>query len=202
MENKFTNALVKEVSKALYNEEIVCFPTETVMGVAVKAEHVSTYNKLVELKNRPANKVFPFCVLKKDIESYCYVNDLQKKIIDAFLPGPLTIILKRRKGVPEFIGNEEGTIAIRVSENEFVTKVLERINKPIFLTSANLSGKDVCKDSDEAKKVFLDKIKVYVEGKPFGGVATTIVDLTKDKPILIRQGEIKIEDILKVWEDK
>ena len=49
--------------------------------------------------------------------------------------------------------------------------------------------------------LFKDKVKVYVEGKPFGGVATTIVDLTKEKPILIRQGVIKIEDILNVWED-
>jgi tRNA A37 threonylcarbamoyladenosine synthetase subunit TsaC/SUA5/YrdC len=64
-----------------------------------------------------------------------------------------------------------------------------------------LSGEEVCKDSNEAKQVFGQKIKVYVDGKPFGGVASTIVDLTKEKPILIRQGAIKIEDILSVWED-
>lgn len=201
MKNKVTNILVDKVSDALLKEEIVCFPTETVMGVAIIAENEQTYNKLVDLKNRPANKVFPFCVLKKQIENYCEVNELQKKIIDKFLPGPLTVILKRKEGVPNFIGNEEGTIAVRVSENEFVNTVLEKIKKPIFLTSANLSGEEVCKDSLEAKNVFKDKVKVYVEGKPFGGVATTIVDLTKEKPILIRQGEIKIEDILKVWED-
>ena len=79
--------------------------------------------------------------------------------------------------------------------------VLQNIRKPIFLTSANLSGEDVCKDSEEAKQVFKEKVKVYVDGRPFGGVATTIVDLTKEKPILIRQGAIKIEDILSVWED-
>ena len=201
MKNKATNILIDKVSESLLKEEIVCFPTETVMGVAIIAENEQTYNKLVDLKNRPANKVFPFCVLKKQIENYCEVNELQKKIIDKFLPGPLTVILKRKEGVPNFIGNEEGTIAVRVSENEFVNTVLEKIKKPIFLTSANLSGEDVCKDSLEAKEVFKDRIKVYVDGKPFGGVATTIVDLTKDKPILIRQGEIKIEDILKVWED-
>jgi L-threonylcarbamoyladenylate synthase len=201
MKNKATNILIDEVSDALLKEEIVCFPTETVMGVAIIAENEQTYNKLVDLKNRPANKVFPFCVLKKQIENYCEVNELQKKIIDKFLPGPLTVILKRKEGVPNFIGNEEGTIAVRVSENEFVNTVLEKIKKPIFLTSANLSGEEVCKDSLEAKNVFKDKVKVYVEGKPFGGVATTIVDLTKEKPILIRQGVIKIEDILNVWED-
>ena len=201
MKNKATNILIDEVSEALFKEEIVCFPTETVMGVAIIAENEQTYNKLVDLKNRPANKVFPFCVLKKQIENYCEVNELQKKIIDKFLPGPLTVILKRKEGVPNFIGNEEGTIAVRVSENEFVNTVLEKIKKPIFLTSANLSGEEVCKDSLEAKNVFKDKVKVYVEGKPFGGVATTIVDLTKEKPILIRQGVIKIEDILNVWED-
>jgi L-threonylcarbamoyladenylate synthase len=201
MKNKATNILIDKVSEALLKEEIVCFPTETVMGVAIIAENEQTYNKLVDLKNRPANKVFPFCVLKKQIENYCEVNELQKKIIDKFLPGPLTVILKRKEGVPNFIGNEEGTIAVRVSENEFVNTVLEKIKKPIFLTSANLSGEEVCKDSLEAKNVFKDKVKVYVEGKPFGGVATTIVDLTKEKPILIRQGVIKIEDILNVWED-
>jgi L-threonylcarbamoyladenylate synthase len=201
MKNKATNILIDEVSDALLKEEIVCFPTETVMGVAIIAENEQTYNKLVDLKNRPANKVFPFCVLKKQIENYCEVNELQKKIIDKFLPGPLTVILKRKEGVPNFIGNEEGTIAVRVSENEFVNTVLEKIKKPIFLTSANLSGEEVCKDSLEAKNVFKDKVKVYVDGKPFGGVATTIVDLTKEKPILIRQGVIKIEDILNVWED-
>ena len=201
MENRFTNELVKKVSEALQDEEIVCFPTETVMGLAVKAEFIKTYNKLVEVKNRPSNKVFPFCVLKKDIESYCEVNKKQRKVIDSFLPGPLTIVLKRKKDVPTFIGNNEGTIAIRVSENEFVSSVLEDLNKPIFLTSANLSGEEVCKDSKEAKEIFGNKIKVYVDGKPFGGLATTIVDLTKETPILIRQGAIKIEDILKVWED-
>lgn len=201
MENKFTNTLVKEVSEALLNEEIVCFPTETVMGVAVIAENISTYNKLVELKNRPANKVFPFCVLKEDIDNYCEVNEAQRKVLNKFLPGPLTVVLKRKQGVPNFIGNEEGTIAVRVSENEFLMMVLKNIKKPIFLTSANLSGEDVCKDSEEAKRVFKDKVKVYVEGKPFGGVATTIIDLTKEKPILIRQGAIKIEDILSIWED-
>ena len=201
MKNKATNILIDKVCEALLKEEVVCFPTETVMGVAIIAENEQTYNKLVDLKNRPANKVFPFCVLKKQIENYCEVNELQKKIIDKFLPGPLTVILKRKEGVPNFIGNEEGTIAVRVSENEFVNTVLEKIKKPIFLTSANLSGEEVCKDSLEAKNVFKDKVKVYVDGKPFGGVATTIVDLTKEKPILIRQGVIKIEDILNVWED-
>ena len=201
MENRFTNELVKEVSLALLDEEIVCFPTETVMGVAVIAENSSTYNKLVEAKNRPANKVFPFCVLKKDIEKYCEINEKQRKVVDAYLPGPLTVVLKRKEGIPSFIGNSEGTIAVRVSDNEFVNSVLEVIQKPIFLTSANLSGEEVCKDSNEAKQVFGQKIKVYVDGKPFGGVASTIVDLTKEKPILIRQGAIKIEDILSVWED-
>ena len=67
MKNKTTNIVIEKVSEALLEEEIVCFPTETVMGVAIIAENEQTYNKLVDLKNRPANKVFPFCVLKKQI---------------------------------------------------------------------------------------------------------------------------------------
>jgi tRNA A37 threonylcarbamoyladenosine synthetase subunit TsaC/SUA5/YrdC len=72
--------------------------------------------------------------IKKQIENYCEVNELQKKIIDKFLPGPLTVILKRKEGVPNFIGNEEGTIAIigpKRMEYERVVGMLEYMKENI-----------------------------------------------------------------------
>ena len=80
----------------LNDEEVIALPTETVMGLAIKASSLEAYNRLIEIKNRPLNKAFPFIVGSlKDIEKYAYVDEITKKIIEAFMPGPLTIILKK-----------------------------------------------------------------------------------------------------------
>lgn len=190
---------MEKIIEILNRNYVICLPTETVMGLACKANKEAYYN-LVELKNRPLNKAFPLCLLKSDIELYCEVNDLQRKVINHFLPGPLTIVLKKKKDVSNFIGNGMETVAIRCSEDKFLTDVLKSIETPLFLTSANKAGEEVCKTLLEARNVFKDKIEVYVEGNPTGTLASTIVDLTT-YPRILRQGKITIDEILKVWEE-
>lgn len=190
------------VVSALNNNEIVCFPTETVMGLAVVVDNQQTYDKLVNAKNRPSNKAFPVAMLKKDIYKYCDVNALQRKVIEEFLPGPLTLILKKKANVSSFIGKEDGTVAIRCSEDEFVQEVLKRVGKPLFLTSANLAGEKVAMSKDEAVSIFKDKVKVYVDGEIQGDLASTIIDLTKENVAILRQGKILLEDILNVIKEK
>ena len=174
------------VISALLDNEIVCFPTETVMGLAVIVDNQQTYDKLVNAKNRPSNKAFPVAMLKKDIYKYCEVNNTQKQVIEAFLPGPLTLILNKKKDGYSFMGKEDGTIAIRCSEDEFVQEVLNRVKKPLFLTSANLAG---------------EKVKP-VDGDVKGDLASTIVDMTKEEIVILRQGKILLEDILNVIKEK
>ncbi len=181
---------------------VIALPTETVMGLGVIASSIDAYNKLIEVKNRPENKAFPLVVGSKSMmHSYGVINARQQKIVDAFMPGPLTIIVKKQSNVLDYVTANSDKIAIRYPDDEFIKQVVETLNEPILLTSANLSGEPSLLNSDEVEKVFYGKIRAIVKGEATSKIASTIVDISGDKPILIRSGTISIEEINKVWEE-
>ena len=187
-----------DIVESLNNGYVVAFPTETVMGLAVDAFNKESYHSLIEVKNRPANKAFPFIVKDKgEISKYAYVNDKYKRIIDKFMPGPLTIILKKNENLPSYITNNKESIAIRIPNDETVLKILNEFNRPILLTSANKSGEDAALNSDECYKIFNNQIPVIIKGECLIKEASTIVDLTGDEIKIIREGKISLEDIRK-----
>lgn len=180
----------------LNNDEVIALPTETVMGLAVKASSILAYNKLVEIKNRPSNKAFPFIVGSIDeIEKYAYVDDVTKKIIKAFMPGPLTIILKKKEFIDNRITNGKETIAIRIPNDKILLKIVKGLKEPILLTSANKSGEEACINSEEVIEVFKDEIPLVIKGKCEYNVASTIIEINNKNVNIIREGIIKKEEI-------
>jgi L-threonylcarbamoyladenylate synthase len=180
----------------LLDEEVIALPTETVMGFAIKSSSLEAYNKLVETKNRPKNKAFPFVVHNKsEIYKYAVVDEISKKIIDAFMPGPLTIILKKKDNVDSRITNNQDTIAIRIPLDPTLLKIVKGLKEPILLTSANKSGEQSCVNSEEVEKIFKDEVPLIIKGKCKHNYASTIVEI-KDKNVnIIREGVIKKEEI-------
>ena len=188
----------------LLDDEVVALPTETVMGVAIKASSLEAYDKLVEVKNRPSNKAFPFVVSSvEEIKKYAEVDEVIEKVIKAFMPGPLTIILKKKDSVNDKITNGKDTIAIRIPLDPTLLKIVKGLKEPILLTSANKSGEDPALSSEEVVDIFNEEIPLVVKGKCKYNLASTIVEI-KDKSVnIIREGIIKkeeIERIIKVCE--
>ena len=180
----------------LDNDEVIALPTETVMGLAVKASSILAYNKLVEIKNRPSNKAFPFIVGSiEDIEKYAHVDELTRKIITSFMPGPLTIILKKKESVDKRITNEKDTIAIRNQNDKTLLKIVKGLKEPILLTSANRSGEEACINSDEVIEVFKDEVPLVIKGKCEYNIASTIIEINNKNVNIIREGIIKKEEI-------
>ena len=180
----------------LNNDEVIALPTETVMGFAIKASSITAYNKLIEVKNRPANKAFPFIVgSKKDIEKYAYVDEVTKKIIDAYMPGPLTIILNKKETVDSRITNNKDTIAIRIPNDKTLLKIVKELKEPILLTSANKSGEDASLNSDEVYNIFKEDVPVIIKGKCEYNLASTIIEINNKDVKIIREGIIKKEEI-------
>lgn len=180
----------------LNNDEVIALPTETVMGLAIKSSSLVAYNKLIEVKNRPKNKAFPFIVgNKKDIEKYAYVDEITKKIIDAYMPGPLTLVLKKKDSVNDYITNKKDTIAIRIPDDRTLLKIVKELGEPILLTSANKSGEEASLTSEEVVNVFNEEIPLVIKGKCKVNIASTIVEI-KDKNVnILREGIIKKEEI-------
>ena len=189
---------INEVIDLLNHDEVVAFPTETVFGLGVKFSHLEALEKIYEIKHRNHSKAISLMIYDpKDIEKYAYVNEAAKKIIDAFMPGMITIILKKRPFIDDYFTAFLDTIGIRIPDDPFVLALLN-LTGPMLVTSANLSGEASLVDDKAVKKVFDGKIPMIVEGECISKKASTIVDLSKGKIEILRIGDISEEQITEV----
>lgn len=189
---------IDKLVEILKNDGVISVPTDTVYGVCACMNSKKAHDKLIEVKKRPEEKAFPvMCSNKEQISKLGIINENAKKIINAFMPGPITIILKKRKEVPDYVTNGKDTIAIRMATSKILEILIEKLESPIFLSSANQSGEDVCTNLDEIEKKcpLLDAI---LEGNTSYGEASTIIDCTMEDVKIIRKGPITEADIEKV----
>ena len=192
---------IEEMTQILNNDGVISVPTDTVFGICAKMNSKVAYNKLIKVKNRPANKSFPvMCANEEQIKSIAIVNENAEKIIKSFMPGPITLILKKNNTVPEYVTNGKDTIAIRMATSSTIKELITKIESPIFMTSANQSGSPECTNLDEIEKAcpLLDGI---MEGKVSFLKASTIVDCTSEEIKVLRAGPISLEQIKKVIDD-
>lgn len=202
MEQKvFQKQEVSDIAFFLINDEIVCLPTETVYGVCVKASSYTAFKKMAEAKNRPSNKAFPLAVSSlEDIKKYATLTKMQEKVIKHFLNQSLTVVVNVKSDVPKYVTANQKTIALRLLDDPFIKQLIKEVKEPILLTSANLSGEKPVSSITEALSVFKN-VKAFVEGELIeNGVPSTIVSLVDDKPSILRQGKITLEEILQVME--
>ncbi len=160
------------------------------------------YHKLIEVKKRPANKSFPvMCANEEQIKSIAIVNETAEKIIKAFMPGPITLVLNKNNTLPEYVTNGKDTIAVRMATSDSIKKLINKTESPIFMTSANQSGSPECTNLDEIEKA-CPLIDGIMEGQVSFSKASTIVDCTFDEVKILREGPISLEQIKKVIDKK
>lgn len=194
-------AELKEAAYHLLNHGVVAFPTETVMGLGVVYDDEFAYNRLNIIKRRPEDK--PYALMLHDVDQitmFAYLDDTAKKIAKAFLPGPLTILVRAKKNVPVWVTHNTGIVGIRVTSDPTTSTLLSYAGKPLLAPSANRSGETPCMSSDEVKEIFQDELDFIVEGKCDGGTPSTIIDLTGETYKILRIGSITpemIEAVLK-----
>ena len=199
---RYKQSEIKEIATILKNDGVISVPTDTVYGICARINSSKAYLKLVSVKNRHSTKSFP--VLCKDLEqikSIAIVDDKALKLIKAFMPGPVTLVLNKRPDAFSYINNagtrETDEIAIRMISSIFLNKLIDKVGSPLFLTSANKSGMDVCRSLDEIEEE-CPTLDGMVIGDVSFGEASTIVDLTHDDIKIQRQGPISEEKIIDV----
>ena len=202
---KSQKALLNEealkAKEALLNHGVVAFPTETVMGLAVVFNDRAAYEKLNSIKRRPEDKPYTLMVKnKEEIYKYAIIKPAVKRVINAFIPGSLTILVPLKEGtVPEYVTHGTHILGIRVPENNESLAVLNAIDVPLLVPSANRSGEAPALTGEEVKKIFGQEVNYVVSGEAQKSVPSTIVDLTGEMPKVVRKGPISEEEILKVW---
>lgn len=195
----------QEIIDIAKSEEVFLLPTETVYGIGVRWDSQTGYEKLVKAKNRRPDK--PIAVMvgtKFNLEEWAYLSDPIRRVIQEFLPGPLTVLVKAKENVPYQATLGSGVMGVRIPGSQTLLSFLNQVNVPLQVTSANISGEPATSDYESAKAVFESNVDVrgIIQGECSSKVPTTVVDLTGEEPKLVRAGEIKIADIEKVWKGK
>ena len=199
---RYKQSEIEEIATILKNDGVISVPTDTVYGICARINSSKAYLKLVSVKNRPSDKSFPvLCKDLEQIESIAIVDERVLKLIKAFMPGPLTLVLNKRLDAFSYINNagarETDELAVRMIPSKFLNELIEKVGSPLFLTSANKSGKDVCRSLDEIEEE-CPTLDGMVIGDVSFGEASTIVDLTSDDIKIQRQGPISEDEIMKV----
>ena len=185
----------------LADGELVVYPTETVYGIAADIFNEKAVKNLYIAKKRPFDMPLTVAVSGKDmVENIAIMTRPVEKLIDAFLPGPLTIITKKDSNVPDIVTSMSQKVGIRIPDNKVAIKLIEEFGGPIVATSANLHSHPDSINIDTAIDDFGESVKTYLDNGPCTlGKPSTIVWIMDDKIEVIRQGEItqkQIEDVL------
>lgn len=195
---RYQQSETNEMAEVLKKDGVLSVPTDTVYGVCARMDHQQAQENLREVKHRPVTKAFPImCADEEQIKTIVVVDDREEKLIRAFMPGPVTFIMKKKEEVPSFVNGGMDTLAIRMATSEPLKELIEKTGTPIYMTSANQSGQPVCTSLDEIEKACPD-LDGMMEGNVSFGEASTIIDCTKEEIQILRQGPVTMEQIQKV----
>ena len=185
-------------------EELVAIPTETVYGLGANGLSEAAVIKIFEAKGRPQdNPLILHISTPEEMEQFCHhIPQAAYDLAKAFWPGPLTMVLPARSCVPKRTTGGLSTVAVRCPDSDVTRDIIRLAGVPIAAPSANISGKPSTTTAQHVLHDHEGKIAAVVDGGPCRvGVESTIVDLTEDRPRLLRPGGITPEQLLSVLGD-
>ncbi len=191
---KTSDVKIVDVIKILERDGIIIYPTETLYGIGVKYDNKKLLKKVFEIKNRPSEKTFPLIINLNHLDLLVSsIPPLAQKLIEKYWPGPLTLILPAKDGLPEEITSNK-TVAVRMPGESFALELIKNSPFPITATSANISGYPAAFDIETVLKYFeKSDITLFIDGGSLQGIPSTIVDVTITPPKIIRKGAIDID---------
>lgn len=191
-----------EISSDVKEGKIVVFKTDTVYGLGTNVFDEEACKKIYEIKGRPIQK--PLIVLISDISMLKKIVDTispaEQKLMDAFWPGPLTIKFKRKENIlPNIVSAGDEFVRVRLLQSGLAYHLIKTAGVPIVAPSANLSGSPTGTNIENIIRELDGKVDYILDsGNVNDNTTSTIVEVKKEKAIIIREGKIKAEEIAKI----
>lgn len=189
---KDTEEFYSQLTEYLKKGKVIALPTDTVYGFAVDGVNKRALDKLTKLKERE-RKPFAFFISRNRLEDYAHIT--KRKIIECFVPGPITVILRRKaeKSLPV----QSDKIGIRIPQVDFIIKLLSKYDNPLAVTSANRSGELTLRSALDIVEQF-PGVDLVVDGGKLVSEPSTVIDLATTPPVVKRKGAIPILEIERV----
>ncbi len=194
------DAAVRAAIEALQAGELVVLPTDTLYGVAGDAFNPTATARIFKAKHRSTSLPLPVLIRsqKQLLGLVTSVPPEAERLMAAYWPGPLTLVVPHDPNLQWDLGNSAGSVAVRMPFDEVTLEIIRAIG-PIACTSANLSGSRPAATAEAARDMLGDAVAVYVaDGARSGLAASTIVDLTREVPHILREGPIPGDEALEV----
>jgi L-threonylcarbamoyladenylate synthase len=189
--------------KILRKGGVIAFPTDTVYGLGADAFNSIAVERIYEIKNRPKHQQLPLLIA--DVEQLTAlanpIPEIAWFLAKRFWPGGLTLVLSKTDLVPAYL-SPGPTIAVRIPNHPVCLALIQHLGNPIIGTSANISGQPAALTADEVGQQLGGKIDFVINGgKCPGGKESTVVDVTRNSPIILRQGIISSHEIDKAYKE-
>jgi L-threonylcarbamoyladenylate synthase len=191
------SADVSTAIKALKQGNIIVYPTDTLYGLGADIYNETAIKKIFKIKKRPNSMPLSIAVFDFDeIKKIAFINKSAKVLIDRFLPGKLTLILKKKSEISDQITSGLDKVAIRIPNNSIALEILSNFG-PITATSANIHGnKTPFIISDIVMQFKNNDIDMYIDDGKIAGKPSTIVDVSERNIKILREGAISNKNIL------
>jgi L-threonylcarbamoyladenylate synthase len=201
MNQGFSEKIQKQIDKGTHiirEGGVVAFPTDTVFGLGAGAYIESAVERIFRIKQRPPEMALPLLISSvAQVREVAYnVSEYGWRLINAFFPGKLTLVVHRTRVVKDIITGGGDTVAIRMPDHPVPLALIKGSGMPIVGTSANLSGRLNPLTVEGVQEQIGDKVDLIIEGGPAPlGTESTLVDVTGELPVIIRVGAISKEEL-------
>ena len=195
---------ILEAVNVLNRGGAVIYPTDTVYGLAVSILREDAIERLFKIKKRPSSKPVPIIV--RDIamvKKFAFVNSKIEKVLNEVWPGPVTVVLEKKRDIPVSLTGGRQTIGMRIPDCPVTKLLMEHLEWPITATSANFSGEPSLNYSMDVRRAFETahpRPDLFLDaGDLPNNTPSTILDLTGSRPKILRVGPVSKEDLLKMF---
>jgi len=196
--------LVKEIGSLLKNGKIIAYPTDTLYGLGANPFDYDAVHRITILKGRDSAKPFPYIIdrVERLRQWGIHLSPLAEAIAQKFWPGPVSLVVRGSRKLPGHILDANKKICLRVPQNNIARSIAAAARGLIVATSANPGGLAPSRSAREAMEYFRGEIDAIVDGGPSEGAApSTILDVSKGKVVILREGAVPSEKILSALAD-
>jgi L-threonylcarbamoyladenylate synthase len=183
---------------------VIGFPTDTAYGLGADPFNEAAIDRIFAIKGRAEAKPILLIVGSRSMAGeVARTNKVFERVADTFWPGPLTIVLPALPSLPRKLTAGTSTIGVRFPEAPFAVALSGKLGRPITATSANRSGMPAAIAAEEVSAGLGDSIDVLIDGGPLPfRPGSTVIDLTADPPVLLREGPISLARLQEVFEGR
>ena len=184
---------------------LIAYPTDTVYGLGSNALSPQAVRKIFAVKQRPLDQPLPVAVSGRRMAAdVAYVDERAARLIDQFWPGALTLVLPKKPPIPPVVTRGRAGVGVRAPNHPVPLAILASAQVPLIATSANKHGRPPCVDVQEVLNQFDGEIDLILDGGTCNTTVSTVLDLTRETPRLLRQGSVtrkRVEAALGLVED-